>query len=96
MARFIVICDWTDQGIKNVTQTVDRVGAARQVFEKAGAKMTEFFWCLGGHDCVIIAEAPDAETITAVALSIGKLGNVRTKTLRAFNEAEMRQILKKV
>ena len=43
-----------------------------------------------------MSEAPDDETITAFALSSGKLGNVRTETLRAFAQSEINQILNRV
>jgi len=42
-----------------------------------------------------VAEAPDDETITAVALELGSLGNVRTTTLRAFGRSEIEAIIKK-
>jgi uncharacterized protein with GYD domain len=45
---------------------------------------------------VSILDAPDVETVTALGLSVGKLGNVRTETLRAFDKAGMETILKKV
>jgi uncharacterized protein with GYD domain len=38
-------------------------------------------------------EAPDEEAVTALGLSVGALGNVRTQTLRAFSAEEMNQIL---
>jgi uncharacterized protein with GYD domain len=54
------------------------------------------YWTLGSYDVVAIVDSPDVETITAIGLSLGKLGNVRTETLRAFDKAEMAAILKKV
>ena len=58
--------------------------------------MEEAFWTLGQHDVVAIVEAPDDLTMTAVGLSLGTLGNVRTQTLRAFSEAEMKTIIGKM
>ena len=55
-----------------------------------------FFWTIGRHDVVLIIEAPDDEAAMAFALSAGKLGNVRTETLRAFSQAEINQILNRV
>jgi uncharacterized protein with GYD domain len=45
---------------------------------------------------VATLEAPDVETITALSLSVGRLGNVRTETLRAFDKGGMETMLKKV
>ena len=96
MARYVLLLKWTEQGIKNVKDTVKRAASARQAFEKAGARMGECVWTLGPYDLVLMAEAPDDETITAIAISLGKLGNVTTTTMRAFNETEMQKILSKV
>jgi uncharacterized protein with GYD domain len=96
MARYVLLLNWTDQGIRNAEKTVDRAGAARQAFEKLGARMTDLVWCLGPYDLVAMAEAPDDETLTAAAVGLAKLGNVRTLTLRAFNDAEMKKILQRI
>jgi uncharacterized protein with GYD domain len=50
----------------------------------------------GRYDNAFIVEAPDDETITAFALSSGKLGNVRTETLCAFTQTEINQIPSRV
>jgi uncharacterized protein with GYD domain len=96
MPTFIILAQWSDQGIRHDTESPKRVHAFKELAKKAGANVKEFFWTLGSHDMVTIVEAPDAETIAAIALSVDKLGNVRTETMRAFNEAEMSAIMKKV
>jgi uncharacterized protein with GYD domain len=96
MARYIMLLNWTEQGIKGAKETVKRARAAAAALEKAGAKLVQGFWTLGQYDLVLIVEAPNDETITALGLQIGMLGNVRSCTLRAFDEKEMEQILKKL
>jgi len=64
--------------------------------KKIGAKVRDLFWTIGRYDVALILEAPDEETMTVFRLSAGKLGNVRTETLRAFSQAEIGQILKRV
>ena len=61
-----------------------------------GVKMTDIYWIMGAFDKVFAAAAPDDETITAFAVSMGALGNIRTQTLRAFSAKEMNRILEKV
>jgi uncharacterized protein with GYD domain len=95
MARYVMLLNWTEQGVKNADKTVDRAAAAKQAFEKAGGKLTEILWCLGQYDMVCQCEAPDDETMTALALGLAKLGNVKTTTLRAFGESEMQKIIRK-
>ncbi len=96
MARYVVLVNWTDQGVKNAKETVSRLAAARQVWEKFGGRITDAVWTIGQHDMVLSAEAPDDETMAAIGLAIARLGNIRTTTLRAFGEAEMQRILQKI
>ena len=96
MATYIVLAHFSDQGIRGVKDSPKRADAFNAMAKKAGANVKELYWTLGRYDVVAIVEAPDVETITAIGLSTGKLGNVRTETLRAFNNAEMDAILKKV
>jgi uncharacterized protein with GYD domain len=56
----------------------------------------DLFWTTGRYDVALILEAPDDETMTVFGLSAGKLGNVRTETLRAFSQAEINHLLKRV
>ncbi len=95
MARFVALIDWTDQGVKTFQETLDRAGQAGQLAERLGARLVDVYWTLGEHDLVAILEAPDDETATALLLSLGGQGNIRTKTLRAFNRDEMRGIVEK-
>jgi hypothetical protein len=45
---------------------------------------------------VTVFEAPDDEALSAHLLEIGSLGNVRTTTLRAYDEEEMSGILQRL
>jgi uncharacterized protein with GYD domain len=96
MARFVLLGTFTDQGISKVQDTVKRAQNAKALAKKAGAEMVEVHWLLGRFDLMAIVEAPDDETMTAVALSLGKLGNVKTQTLRAFTAEEMDKIIGKM
>jgi len=96
MANYVLLTSWTDQGAKAAKETVKRVGAAKQAWEKIGVKIKDFYWTMGQHDCCVIVEAPDDETMTAACVQLGTLGNAKTQTLRAFNESEMEKILKKI
>jgi uncharacterized protein with GYD domain len=96
MATFIVLCQFTDQGIRDVKDSPKRASAFKAAAKKAGVTVKTFYWTLGGYDMVSILDAPDIETVTALCLSVGKLGNVRTETLPAFDHDGMDAILKKV
>ena len=95
MATYILLASYTEQGIKGIKDTVKRTEAVREMAKKAGLAMKESYWTLGQYDVVAVFEAPDDESMTAFALSVAKLGNVKTQTLRAFSGKEMTTILGK-
>ena len=96
MATFISLTSFTDQGIRNVKDTTKRADAIREASKKFGVTVKDIYWTLGSYDTVAIFEAPDDASVTALGLAIGQLGFVRTQTLRAFSQAEMGDILKKL
>ena len=81
MATYIVLGNFTDQGIRSVKDTVKRAEAFKGMAQKAGVKVKELYWTLGQYDIASIIEAPDEEAATALGLSAGSLGNLRTQTL---------------
>jgi len=93
MAKYISLVNWTDQGIRNVKETVNRADAARKAFESAGGKIIDIYWTLGQYDIVIISEIPDDESAYRLVLTLGMQGNVRTTTLQAIGQQEMTRIL---
>jgi len=96
MPTFVVLANFSDQGIKNVKQTIERAEAFKQMAAKTGATVKEVYWTLGAHDVVAICEAPDDETATALSLSVASRGNVHSETLRAFTFDEMKKIMGKM
>jgi uncharacterized protein with GYD domain len=93
---YVVLLNWTDQGVRNYKDTLDRAEAASKALEALGGRMKDLYWTLGPHDVVAIAEAPDDETATAFALATGAQGSIRSTTLRAFDREEVKGILAKV
>lgn len=96
MATFITSVNYTQQGIKDIGNTIARATALKTAAKKMGAKVKDIYWTLGDHDGVLIFEAADDEAATALLLHLGALGNVHTSTCRAFTAAEMDKILAKV
>jgi uncharacterized protein with GYD domain len=94
MATYLGLMKFTDQGIKKVNKTTKRAKELQESAEKMNIKVREIYWTLGRYDVVVIAEAPDDETVTRLTLGLGMLGNVTTETLRAFSAEEMNEILK--
>jgi uncharacterized protein with GYD domain len=93
MATYVGLVQFTDQGIRNIKDTVKRGDAGAAEAEKMGMKIVEEFWTMGAYDVVVVADAPNDETMSAFMLKIGSLGNVKSHTLRAFRRNEMEKIL---
>ena len=96
MAMYISLIQFTEQGIRNVKDTVKRGDAAIGEAEKMGMKIIEEFWTMGAYDIVVLFEAPDDETMSAFLLKVGSMGNVKSQTLRAFRKQEMEGLLAKL
>jgi uncharacterized protein with GYD domain len=93
MATFITTLKFTAQGVTNVRDTCKRAAALKAAAKKMGVKVTGQYWTLGAFDGVLIFEAPDDDTATALMLRLGSEGFVQTRTARAFTAAEMEKIL---
>ena len=96
MATFILLANFTPQGITNIRDTIERANVVKAMASRAGIMMKEIFWTLGRYDVVAVFDAPDDRAMTALTLSVAKLGNIKTQTLRAFTHDEMKDILAKV
>ena len=96
MVTYVLLLKFSEQGVRNIKDTTKRAEAFKKMAEKAGAKVKDVYWTLGKFDGVLILEAPDESTVTALGLSLCSLGYVRTQTLRAFSAEEIGRILAKV
>ena len=93
MAKYVLLGNWTDQGVRDVKNTVKRSRAAREAFAALGVNAREWFFTLGQYDVVLTVDAPDDETLTKAALALASQGNLRTTTLRGFSEKEMETLV---
>lgn len=96
MPTFIILGNFTDQGVKTVKDSVKRSDAIRDMGKKFGVTMKDIHWTMGAYDVVGTFEAPDGPSMSAFVLAIGMAGNVRGQTLSAYPKSEMEGILKKL
>ena len=96
MAMYVSLVQFTDQGIRNIKDTVNRSKAAMTEAEKMAMKIVQPLWTMGAYDVVVLLEAPDDESMSAFTLKIGSMGSVKTHTMRAFTKDEMEGILAKI
>jgi uncharacterized protein with GYD domain len=95
MPRYVTLINWTDQGVKNFKDTVDRYEAANESMEKLGVSFTDVYWTIGPYDIVAIVEAPDDEALIGGLLAVAGAGNIRTTTMRGLTAAEMRSVVER-
>jgi uncharacterized protein with GYD domain len=96
MATYVTLINFTDQGIRNVKDTANRVSHYKELATKLGCTAKENYWTQGQYDVVSIVDARDEASMTALAISVGRLGYIRTQTLRAYSAAELAPIMDKV
>jgi uncharacterized protein with GYD domain len=92
MPTYVTLIHYTEQGVKTFKDLKSRLEETRRAGETVGAKLNAFYLTMGQYDAVVISEAPDDATVAKLALAAGGRGNVRTETLRAFNEDEAMRI----
>ena len=88
-----MLANWTDQGVRHVTDSPKRLDAAMAMLEEMGGRFASFFMTMGAYDVVAVYEAPDDAVAARFSLQLGQLGNLRTQTLKAFPEAAYREII---
>ena len=96
MVTYVVLATFTDQGVKNAKESPKRAEAFKQLAKTFEATVKDIFWTQGRYDIVIIIEAPDELSATALDLSLSSLGNIRTESLRAFSSTDMLKIVAKM
>ena len=95
MATFIILLNFTDQGIRNVKESPERLNAVRAMSHKMGVSILSEYYTVGNYDIVTVVEGPE-DAVTALLLKVGSLGNVRSQTLRGFSPDEMKQMISKM
>ncbi len=95
MGTFVVLLDFTDQGIRTIEDSPYRADQFNEMAERAGAKIVSQYWTIGSHDGVLILEAPSEEVAASLLLALGASGNVRSTTLRAYEWAEAQGLVQK-
>jgi uncharacterized protein with GYD domain len=93
MPLFIVTLNWTEQGIRTVKDSPKRAQAARELARKVGVEIKQFYLTSGESDLLVIVESPNGDNVAKLAMALGSQGNIRTKTVRAWTEAEYEKLI---
>jgi uncharacterized protein with GYD domain len=96
MSTYIVLAQFTDQGIRTVKNSAQRAGQAAEMARAFGCEMKQIYWTMGKYDIVTVIEAQDEQSFMAFGLALGSQGNIRTQTLKALNKDEFSAIVSKL
>ena len=59
MATFIVLGNFTEQGIRNAKESPNRASTFAADAEALGVKVKDIYWTVGHYDAVAVLEGPD-------------------------------------
>jgi uncharacterized protein with GYD domain len=93
MPTYVMLANWTEQGMRAINDSPKRIDAAKKAMEEMGGQFRSVYMTMGDYDLVMIYDAPDDAVAARFTLMLGKLGNVRTTSLKAFPEEAYRQII---
>jgi uncharacterized protein with GYD domain len=98
MPTYVVLGNFTEQGVRGIKEARTRRQATREFIEKAGAKIKEGLLTMGRYDLVSLVDAPnDSVMSTGAPSSIHwARGNLRTKTLRGLTPQEADEAMAKI
>jgi uncharacterized protein with GYD domain len=92
VTTYFMLVHFTDQGIRNIKDTIGRAEAFQAMAKKSGVTLKELCWTIGRYDVIAVFDAPDDDSAAALALSAASRGNTRSELLRAFSFEDMKRI----
>lgn len=96
MPTYVMLANWTDQGLKAIADGPRRIDATKKTLEDMGGHFHSLYMTMGQYDLVGIYEAPDDAVAARYLLLLCQLGNVRTTSMKAFPEEAFRQIVNSI
>ena len=93
MPSYLSLINWTEQGIRNVKSSPQRLDAVKKAAEAAGGRVVFFYMTMGEYDMAVLMELPNDDAASRVLLAAGAQGNVRSTTSKAFTEEEYRKMI---
>ncbi len=93
MTTYVLLASWTERGLRDIKDSPQRLDTAKKMLQDMGGSIKSFFMTMGEYDIVAIYEAPDDAVAARFVIQLGQLGDVRTRTLKAFPAAAYRAIV---
>ena len=96
MPTFMLSLNFTDQGIRTIKDAQKRVQGARDLAKKVGVEIKQLYLTSGDSDLVAILDTPNGDNVAKFALALSSMGNVRSRTARAWTEAEYLKLISEI
>jgi uncharacterized protein with GYD domain len=96
MQTYILLVNFTDQGMRNIKDTIGRAQAFEDMAKGSGAALKVLCWTIGRYDVIAVFEAPDDESGRRSPSAPPRSATPRAEILRAFSFEEMSGILAKM
>ena len=93
MSTYMLLCNFTEQGVRTIKEMPQRRAAARELGKKFGVDIKAGYLAMGTYDLIIHTEAKDDEAMAKFLLSLAAIGNVRTTSVKVFPEADVDKII---
>lgn len=97
MGKYLFEATYTAEGAKGLAR--EGGSGRRETVERAiaglGGKMESFYYAFGDVDAYVIAELPDHEAATALALAVNQSGAASVKTVVLMSVKEVDKAAKK-
>lgn len=96
MPSYVLLGNWTDQGVRSIADLPKRLDAAKRELHEMGGQFRHILMTMGQFDLVAVYDAPDDAVAARFMLILGKSGNIRTTSMKAFPEDAFRAIVQSV
>ena len=97
MAKYLIQATYSAEGFKGVAK--DKASGRKAALEKTlasvGATLEAIYYSFGDYDVVLIVDAPDNATVTAVGMAACSTGLARTSTTPLLTIEEADHAVKK-
>ena len=75
MPTYVMLANWTEQGMRSIGDSPRRVDAAKKTLEEMGGQFRSVYMTMGAYDLIMIYDAPDDAVAARFTLMVG-IGSV--------------------
>lgn len=96
MPKYVTLASWSSASwARMIGNPDDHVKAVQELSSSLGATIESFYWLpLSPHDVLIVVDAPDSVTASAVNIAVGSTGAVQNiETYELLSQDQFRQAL---